>query len=234
MGVSHFCTSSEQRHLQICILDCLSKDTCVMKSLTRQRQCLSPKQRADLLAFQDSNEVCLSPGQVQQQPSYQRAAFPRLRVPHCMFRHQCGNWGLGTSAIDVTLTTAIAVLHLWPLSQESNYFICIEHRGWDWCLRDFIQLLPASASPPLTSQQVWPGDRGNQKLTVGITSQSCVKITDDGCKAFSAVSGTEEGFNKAQLFNFSSFYQRALVTFPQGSSEDAFGFLLIRGYLCLR
>lgn len=106
--------------------------------------------------------------------------------------HPVGGTGAwGTSTTDLNLTPAIVVLCLWSLIRESNYFICIEHRGWGWCLRDFIQLLLTFASPPLIPQQVGVGGRGDQKLMVGLTSESCLTIRENACKALRAVSGTE-------------------------------------------
>lgn len=129
MGVSRFSTSSEQRHQQICILDSLSQDACVIKSLTRYSVFLQSRGQICLLSrivmklvspqgrFSSSpliKDLCLCFQGSEFLTACSGIIWPSL--------HHCGYWALGTSAVDA-LATAIVGLCLLPLSQESTYFI---------------------------------------------------------------------------------------------------------------
>ena len=127
MGVSHFSKSSEQRHQQICILDSLSQDACVIKSLTRYSVFLQSRGQICLLS-RIVMKLVSPQGRFSSSPLIKDLCFQGSEfLTSCSgitwpSLHHCGNWALGTSAVD-TLATAIVGLCPLPLSQESTYFI---------------------------------------------------------------------------------------------------------------
>lgn len=158
MGVFHFCISSEQRHQQICISDYLFKDTCIIKSLRRQRQCLPYSRGKMYLLSRIVMIMFLCKAGLVAAP-LSKIGLTKVWVPHCMFRYHlalsvslCRNWGLGNQYKGILLCLLLLLFFALCLYQKVQ--LLHMHRTYWLVPEDFIQLLPTFISPPLVPQQV--------------------------------------------------------------------------------
>lgn len=81
-----FCISAYQvaRDTDSLFLDCLFKDVCIRNSLLRQRECLSPEQKAGVLKFNKDNVFPLGKAWASLLTShYKSLVFPKLRFLSC-------------------------------------------------------------------------------------------------------------------------------------------------------